>query len=143
MSILSFIKTWTTIKSILFVLMISSSSDEPCEFGQEEFTIFLKVLESKKIIEKSDKEINIQLNNKLFFPMPEYVVIDMDTLKLSLNKVDIATINIVNVKEKDDKSLIIVFFINKLSRRYRGNINFRCQDNKLLFDDISYHSEID
>ena len=113
MSILSFIKSCTAIKLILFILMISSWSDESCEFGQKEFTIFLKVLESKKIIEKSDKEINIHLNNKLFFPMPEHVVIDMDTLKLSLNKLNIATINVVNVKEKDDKSLIIVFIINK------------------------------
>lgn len=132
------------IKLILFILLISSCQDESCRFGEREFNIFLNVLLTKKIIEKSEKKLNInfKLDNNLSFPFPEFVVLDRDTVKLFVNRVDLTTINILNVKKSVDNSLNIVFLVNKLTRKIRGDVNFMCQDKKLIFKDIRYLSEI-
>lgn len=131
------------VKFISLILLFSSCNQiATCEFQKEHFIKVVEVLNAKKILELSNNEINIVLPSS-FPSIEKEIIINKKSIHIHKDKESVPQL-IIKKLDKDEEGMIKVRFqAYEAGYRYRGEIVFVCLENKLVYKDIHYLSEID
>lgn len=129
---------------ILFILFVNScNNNNRCEFSEKEITKVLKIFYVKSILEEYQNEISFEVTGDKNICIPDSLQINDRIVHIRSQKTGIPNIFITKIIPNQDKIMVLFKVIKPSSRRYQGEIIFKCIDNKLEYRDIYYYSAIE
>lgn len=131
------------VKFISLILFFSSCNQiRTCEFQKEHFIKVFEVLNTKKVLELSNNEINIVLPSSVSSIEKEIIVNDK-SIRVYKDKESVPQLIIKELNKDEDGMIKVRFQAYEVGYRYRGELVFECLEHKLVYKDIHYLSEID
>ena len=119
-----------------------SCNQLPCKIGKSEIVEALSILFSKGILELPDNELNISVPSGYENYLARKVKIRDKTIKLYSDKPVIPAVRFIAIKSEEEGLIKIYFSASEAGYKYKGEILFKCINDRLIYNNIHYISEI-
>lgn len=129
---------------VLWMVILSTPGRQSaCEMNTEVMKISLNALSSRKMIESSDRTLNISVPEQYVDFLPREIKTGDSVLQINSNHLSLPDVIFSKIMPSDTGSVSVYFRTTGSQFRYSGIIILHCSEGKYVFNTMHCVSEIE